>query len=221
MGDSSIACKLREAVTLKPHPDRSAVRQGSGIRVSPQEFVFVDRKTGKKRFVVKPRADGSLPLEETSSLLAMHCVLRSQTPADFGVMVAVSRGFMDRLARQARKLIKACSPELLPIQITLRQQEVLRGIFQNLRNKEIAAELNVSERTVKFHVAGLLEKFQVNTRLGLIERVSALISSEELANTVPPRRFPPQPVRPAAPAPRPTLVPLASGERRPRARMPA
>jgi len=191
------------------------------IRVSPREFVFVDRKTGKKCFAVKPRADGSLPLEETSSLLAMHCVLRSQTPADLCVMVAVGRDFLECLMPRARRLIKACSPELMPIQITARQQQVLRGIFQNLRNKEIAAGMNVSERTVKFHVAALLRKFEVTTRVALVERMNSLISSGELASDPFPRQFPVPPARPAAPGPRPALVRVASGERRVRAKLPA
>ena len=191
------------------------------IRVSPREFVFVDRKTGKKRFAVKPRADGSLPLEETSSLLAVHCVLRSQTPHDLCVMVAVGRDFIECLVPRARKLIKACSLELTPIQITARQQQVLRGVFQNLRNKEIAAEINVSERTVKFHIAGLLKKFQVTTRVELMERVGALISSAELASRSLPRRFPTQPAAASAQSPRPTLVRVASGERRASAKLPA
>jgi len=36
---------------------------------------------------------------------------------------------------------------------------VLSGISQDLSNKEIAAKLSLSERTVKFHVSAMLEKF--------------------------------------------------------------
>jgi DNA-binding CsgD family transcriptional regulator len=188
-----------------------------GIRVQPQEFVFVDRKSGKRRFAVKPDRDGSLPVEETSSLLAMHCVLRSLTPADFRVMVSVGRNFIDQVVPRTKKLIAACSPELIPIQITVRQQQVLRGIFQNLRNKEIAASMNVAERTVKFHVAALLAKFHVRTRVNLTEKLGDFMSAREGPMGALPAEFPAAPFRPAGADSgnaRPALVRLAAGERR-------
>jgi NarL family two-component system response regulator LiaR len=49
-----------------------------------------------------------------------------------------------------------------------REQEVLDAVLQNLSNKEIANKLNISERTVKFHVSHLLEKFCVRRRADLI-----------------------------------------------------
>jgi DNA-binding CsgD family transcriptional regulator len=45
---------------------------------------------------------------------------------------------------------------------------VLDGLLANLSNKEIAARLNISERTVKFHVSNLLAKFGVERRQELI-----------------------------------------------------
>jgi DNA-binding NarL/FixJ family response regulator len=41
-------------------------------------------------------------------------------------------------------------------------------LLQNLSNKEIANKLNISERTVKFHVSNLLEKHGVRRRADLI-----------------------------------------------------
>lgn len=49
-----------------------------------------------------------------------------------------------------------------------REQEVLDGLLANLSNKEIAARLNISERTVKFHVSNVLAKFGVERRQQLI-----------------------------------------------------
>jgi DNA-binding NarL/FixJ family response regulator len=45
---------------------------------------------------------------------------------------------------------------------------VLEGLLENLANKEIASRLNISERTVKFHVSNLLAKFNVRRRADLI-----------------------------------------------------
>lgn len=202
---------------MKTHRIRRLVNSKPGIRIHPREFVFVDRKTGKKRFAVKPGRDGSLPVEQTSSLLAMHCVLRSQTPADFRVMVAVGGNFMGRIVPRAKKLIDTCSPALMPIRITTRQQQVLRGIFQNLRNKEIAASIGVAERTVKFHVAALLQKFHVETRVGLTEKVSDLISAEGIPGNVFPAESAARAFHAPGPTPanlQPTLVRVAAGASR-------
>ena len=49
-----------------------------------------------------------------------------------------------------------------------REQQVLDALLENLANKEIASRLNISERTVKFHVSNLLAKFGVRRRADLI-----------------------------------------------------
>ena len=49
-----------------------------------------------------------------------------------------------------------------------REQEVLEALLENLANKEIGVRLNISERTVKFHVSNLLQKFGVQRRADLI-----------------------------------------------------
>jgi predicted ArsR family transcriptional regulator len=41
-----------------------------------------------------------------------------------------------------------------------------------LANKEIACELNLSERTVKFHVSSLLAKFKVHSRMELMREAT-------------------------------------------------
>jgi DNA-binding NarL/FixJ family response regulator len=53
-----------------------------------------------------------------------------------------------------------------------REQEVLDGVHQNLARKEIAYKLNVSVRTVKFHVSSLVAKFGVTNRITLSREVS-------------------------------------------------
>jgi two-component system nitrate/nitrite response regulator NarL len=52
--------------------------------------------------------------------------------------------------------------------LTRREKEVIQGVLDNLTNKEIASKLNISERTVKFHVSNLLQKFNVRRRADLI-----------------------------------------------------
>lgn len=54
-----------------------------------------------------------------------------------------------------------------PDQISPREMEVLKLIAQGLGNKEIAAQLFISERTVKTHVTHLLEKLDMRDRTQL------------------------------------------------------
>jgi DNA-binding NarL/FixJ family response regulator len=53
-------------------------------------------------------------------------------------------------------------------QLSTRETQVLNRLLDNLSNKEIAAKLNISERTVKFHVSNVLTKFGVGRRADLI-----------------------------------------------------
>jgi DNA-binding NarL/FixJ family response regulator len=150
-------------------------RKGSGLevaavtsfRVQPKLFVFFD-KAGTKRFEVVATTDGRMPFEQAVSLLAMNCFASEQFPKDFSVMVAVSEDLLGGLIRGAERLIESGSVATAPVQLTRRQQEVLTEVVHNLSNKEIAARLNISERTVKFHVSALLEKFDVESRVRLV-----------------------------------------------------
>jgi len=49
-----------------------------------------------------------------------------------------------------------------------REQQVHEALLENLSNKEIASRLNLSERTVKFHVSNVLAKHRVRRRADLI-----------------------------------------------------
>jgi two-component system, NarL family, response regulator YdfI len=52
----------------------------------------------------------------------------------------------------------------LPEPLTRREREVLQMLAAGLANKEIAARLNISDHTVKFHVAAILGKLGAATR---------------------------------------------------------
>ena len=55
--------------------------------------------------------------------------------------------------------------------LTARQEQVVARVARGLTNKEIAAELGISERAVKAHVSDLLRKFEVPNRAGLIAQM--------------------------------------------------
>jgi DNA-binding NarL/FixJ family response regulator len=54
--------------------------------------------------------------------------------------------------------------------LSRREREVFMSILSGLTNKEIASTLNVSERTVKFHVSHLLQKLGAHRRIDLIAK---------------------------------------------------
>jgi DNA-binding NarL/FixJ family response regulator len=58
------------------------------------------------------------------------------------------------------------APEAAPLdQITDREREVLVLLARGLTNAEIASELFISEHTAKTHVASLLQKLQLRSRV--------------------------------------------------------
>jgi len=84
----------------------------------------------------------------------------------------------DRQARQERGEIaelRKCFDTLSP-----REQEVLRMVVAGMLNKQIAAELGISELTVKTHRAHLMEKMRAGSLAGLVRITDRLQS-------VPPR----------------------------------
>src|SRR5436309_1606432 len=62
----------------------------------------------------------------------------------------------------------------LPEQLTERELEVLRQLAKGRQNKEIATELWISERTVKFHVSAILAKLGVGNRTEAVSKAAQL-----------------------------------------------
>ena len=53
-------------------------------------------------------------------------------------------------------------------ELSLRQTEILRCVIEGYTYKEIAARLNISERTVNYHMAEILNKLQLQNRAQVI-----------------------------------------------------
>ncbi|WP_321913464.1 MULTISPECIES: response regulator transcription factor [unclassified Paraburkholderia] len=62
------------------------------------------------------------------------------------------------------------------VQLADREQVVLRGIAAGLRNKQIAAELGLSERTIKSCRADLMRKVGATSLAELLRRTQAMVS---------------------------------------------
>jgi DNA-binding CsgD family transcriptional regulator len=146
---------------------------GPGQSPTPREtYFFYEKTTGVSHFHVEASPDGSFPVEEAAGLLAMHCMVRGQSPRDYVVMVQATHEALEGLTEKAEKLLEAGHSVGSSVKLTRREEEVLGGVMRSLANKEIAASLNLSERTVKFHVSSLLTKFRVRGRMELVREAT-------------------------------------------------
>ncbi len=74
--------------------------------------------------------------------------------------------FIRTYGRQSRELPAEVANEIFAP--SGRERQILDALLSNQSNKEIANNLNISERTVKFHVSNLLRKAKVRRRTDLI-----------------------------------------------------
>lgn len=135
-------------------------------------FFFYEKNSGVAHFHVQAGPDGRLPVDQAAGLLAMHCLVRGQTPSDYAVLVQAENNLLENLIEKADQLLEAGKSVHGQIRLTRREEEVLAGVSDSLSNKEIASNLNLSERTVKFHVSSLLAKFQVRGRMELVREAA-------------------------------------------------
>jgi len=134
---------------------------GSGPRVlvlttfGLEEYIYEALRAGASGFLLK-----DVPPEQL--IAAVHVVARGDALLDPAVTRTVIQEFAAKPA--VRRELVATLDELTP-----REREVFGLVARGLSNAEIAAELVVSEGTVKTHVAHLLLK------LDLRDRVQAVI----------------------------------------------
>jgi DNA-binding CsgD family transcriptional regulator len=144
----------------------------SRANVPRELYFFYEKNTGVSHFHVEAGPDGQFPVEQAAGLLAMHCLVRGQSPRDYVVMVQAAPDALYGLTEKAEQLLQAGHSVGSSVKLTRREEEVLGGVMRSLANKEIAASLNLSERTVKFHVSSLLAKFRVRGRMELVREAA-------------------------------------------------
>jgi NarL family two-component system response regulator YdfI len=83
--------------------------------------------------------------------------------AAYSGLVLLSASAADSLAATFRDHGPEIADEL-PEEMTTREIEILRMLACGLMNKEIAAQLGISEHTVKFHISSILDKLGASTR---------------------------------------------------------
>ena len=149
----------------------TAARQGAGPKVvilttfGLDDYVYEALRGGASGFLLKdaPRHD-------------LIAAVRAAASGDALLAPSVTRLLIETFAR--RPPATAPSPSRLA-SLTARERDILRLVARGRSNSEIAADLVVSEATVKTHVGHLLAK------LGLRDRVQAVILAYETGVVVP------------------------------------
>ena len=117
-------------------------------------------------------ADRSMP---GSSAEALRAGVRAVLPSDVSpsqlvaALEAAAVGLVVLHPREVEAVFPAIAPASgaladLAEPLTRREREVLQRLASGAANKEIAAELAISEHTVKFHIASILGKLGAESR---------------------------------------------------------
>jgi DNA-binding NarL/FixJ family response regulator/signal transduction histidine kinase len=120
------------------------------------EDVFESLKAGASGYVLK-----DIPPDELAQ--AIRIVARGET--------LLAPGLTGKLVERLGQLEQGEDPSRM---LTAREREVLRALAAGLRNKEIARQLFVSERTVTFHLANIYQKLGVSSRTEALRRALEL-----------------------------------------------
>jgi DNA-binding NarL/FixJ family response regulator len=123
------------------------------------EYVYAALQTGASGFLLKDVSPEQLV-----------AAVRTVAVGDALLAPSITRRLIERYAQAAPSV--GVVPDALE-RLTAREMEVFRLVARGMSNAEIAAQLVVSEATVKTHVAGVLGK------LGLRNRAQAVVLAYE------------------------------------------
>ena len=83
----------------------------------------------------------------------------------------------------AMKLLQAAQlnvRQTAPIdQLSHREAQIMRAVEEGLTDREIGEKLDITEKTVKYYMSGILQKY------GVTNRVSAVIAAQKLRGVTP------------------------------------
>lgn len=89
----------------------------------------------------------------------------------FDTLRAAARGetlLRPEIMARLLNVAAAPAPAASSFNLTEREKEVLAAVARGERSKEIAVKLNITERTVKAHLASIYQKMGVDSRAGAI-----------------------------------------------------
>lgn len=136
-------------------------------------FILSARQSGFKGKILMVTA-GMTAAESSAALKlgASGIVLKHSSPGTLANairLVAKGETWVDRkvILQMADRLAQD-NPQSLRRTLTEREDQVLRGVFEGLANKEIASRIGVSESSVKATLQQLFDKTGVRTRSQLV-----------------------------------------------------
>lgn len=100
-------------------------------------------------------------LKEMATKLLVECLRRVHSGGQWLEKDSANRAMAKLVRREAR------AREVATL-LTPREVEVVRMVAKGLANKEIAAQLNIADGTVKIHLHNIYEKVKINRRAELI-----------------------------------------------------
>ena len=148
---------------------RALVRENPRVGVivltmfEDDESVFAAMRAGARGYVLKDADRGSL-------LRAIRAVAGGEALLGAAVAQRVLQHFGPPAAHDAEPQSARPAPSTAFEQLTPRELEVLRLIAAGRRNREIAEQLVLSEKTVGNHISNIFSKLQVADRVQAIFR---------------------------------------------------
>jgi DNA-binding NarL/FixJ family response regulator len=116
--------------------------------------LFAAIKAGARGYLLKNLEAGEL-----------RGMLEAVSRGEAAITPAIAARMLTELARPAGGATQAESSAVRdPDRLTERELDVLRLVVAGRRNKEMAAELGISENTVKFHLRNILDKLHAQSR---------------------------------------------------------
>jgi DNA-binding NarL/FixJ family response regulator len=116
------------------------------------EYIFQAIEAGARGYLLKDSSRDEL----FRAIRAIHA-------GESLIQPAVAARVLDRFAQISRSARENDTDSL-----SARELNVLENLAKGLANKEIAAQLSVSENTVKTHVASIFQKLGVSDRTGAV-----------------------------------------------------
>ena len=96
-------------------------------------------------------------------------MLEAVARGEAAITPAIAARMLAELARPVVPATQAASSGARdPDRLTERELDVLRLVVAGRRNKEMAAELGISENTVKFHLRNILDKLHAQSRSEMV-----------------------------------------------------
>ena len=113
---------------------------------------------------------------EAWSAGARGLLLRDADPGMLAAsLIAVAQGLVTlHPGMAAIPIPREQTPTPLDVELTPRENEVLRLMAEGLTNKSIAYNLDISEHTVKFHVNAILSKLSAQSRTEAVMQATRL-----------------------------------------------